>query len=220
MAHALIKTFDVGEGDCIFFVMNNGEQRFSIMIDCGYFSEQIENYIVSELENHIDLLIITHIDEDHIIGIKDMLSKNEELIIDRIIFNCAQLTNVQTKDLPPKAEEVLDKLKKSTVNKKRKKTVSARQSLLLSSQILRSKSLKVAWDKQKTYITAASDPVDLGLGFGSLSFVSPDEECVTKLYRAFKKAFVDNFYMKYEGPYTNESSVYELLVQGLSRPMS
>lgn len=221
MAHALIKTFDVGSGDCIFFVLNNGERQFSIMIDCGRYDDSIGNYVASELGNHIDLLIITHIDEDHVVGVQELLSNAKDLKIDRIIFNCAQMTKVQPKDLPPSAKEAMEKIKNSKAKKGgRKKEVSALQSLLLSSQILGSEGLRVAWGTQEVYVTAASAPLDLGEGFGSLTFLSPNEEDIFRLDRKFRKAFVDNFYMKYEGPYSEESSLYEMLLCGLSKPVS
>lgn len=126
MAHALIKTFDVGAGDCIFFVLNNGDRQFSIMIDCGRYDDSIGNYVSNELGNHIDLLIVTHIDEDHVVGINDMLSELKDLNIDRIIFNCAQLTKVKPKDLPPSAKEAIEKIKNSKAKKGgMKKEVSA-----------------------------------------------------------------------------------------------
>lgn len=221
MAHALIKTFDVGAGDCIFFVLNNEGRQFSIMIDCGRYVDSIGNYVSNELGNHIDLLIVTHIDEDHVVGIQDMLSELKDLTIDRIIFNCAQLTKVQPKDLPPSAKEAMEKIKKSKAKKGgRKKEISAPQSLLLSSQILASVELMAAWSKQEPYVTADSTPLDLGDSFGTLTFLSPDEKDLSRLDRLFRKAFVDNFYMKYEGPYNDESSLYELLLSGLSKPVS
>ena len=141
--------------------------------------------------------------------------------IDKIIFNCAQLTKIQIKDLPPSAKEVIEHLQKRKSKKQgRKKEVSAKQSLLLTNQILESEGLRAAWEKQKAYVTAASVPIDLGDSFGSLTFLSPDEEQINKLDRVFKKAFVDNFYMKYEGPYTNESSLFELLMGDYSGPLS
>lgn len=221
MAHALIKTFDVGAGDCIFFVLNNGDRRFSIMTDCGKYDVSIGNYVANELDNHIDLLIVTHIDEDHVLGIQDMLSDLKDLTIGRIIFNCAQLTKVQPKNLPPSAKEAMEKLKNSKAKKGgRKKEISAPQSLLLSSLILASEELRVAWGKQEAYVTSASVPMDLGDGFGTLTFLSPDEKDISRLDRRFRKAFVDNFYMRYDGPYVEESSIYELLLCGISEPVS
>lgn len=71
---ATIKTFQSGTGDCILLRLEEGEQRYAIMVDCGWYEEPIKHYIQNTLEEKIDLLIVTHIDNDHIVGVKDMLT--------------------------------------------------------------------------------------------------------------------------------------------------
>lgn len=83
------KTFQSGVGDSIFLLLKQGESLFSIMVDCGVFTDEIKNYLQNNLSNHIDLLIVTHIDSDHILRIESMLTTISPTI-GRILFNCYQ----------------------------------------------------------------------------------------------------------------------------------
>jgi phosphoribosyl 1,2-cyclic phosphodiesterase len=68
---AIIKTFESGAGDCIFLVMKDEMEgsSFHVMMDCNVLTDDIKTYIRDELNKHIDVLIVTHIDSDHANGI-------------------------------------------------------------------------------------------------------------------------------------------------------
>lgn len=86
---ATFKTFYSGIGDCIFLLLKKKEKQYVIMVDCGVFEEPIKKFVQEELAKKIDLLIVTHIDNDHIEGVKTMLN-DPEMKVGRIIFNCYQ----------------------------------------------------------------------------------------------------------------------------------
>ena len=87
MNKCYFRSFDVGIGDCcvIRLVKENGEQ-YVIMVDCGKFTTAVKGYVEGELRSHINLLIATHIDGDHINGLAQMLKKCPNLQIDHIWY--------------------------------------------------------------------------------------------------------------------------------------
>ncbi len=74
-----ITMLDVGQGECIFIKMPTGE---SLLIDGGSTSKKniAEYTMVPALKyygtDHLDYVIITHTDEDHISGIRDLFEQN------------------------------------------------------------------------------------------------------------------------------------------------
>ena len=79
---------DVGQGECIFMKMPTGE---TVLIDGGSTSKKnvADSIIIPALkyygENHLDYVIITHTDEDHISGIRELLEQNYP--IKNVIFS-------------------------------------------------------------------------------------------------------------------------------------
>ena len=65
----IFRTFCCGSGDCIFLMLNNDGYALNIMVDCGKYTKEIDNFVKTELKNRIDYLIVTHIDNDHINGL-------------------------------------------------------------------------------------------------------------------------------------------------------
>ena len=109
------RTFPAGSGDCIFILVrdNDNNTQYSVMVDCGETSADIEDYIKDSLHKHIDLLVVTHIDGDHVNGLIQLLNNTEfsDLQIDKIIFNCFQRKVIdKSKELEPSARKRLDAL--------------------------------------------------------------------------------------------------------------
>lgn len=75
----MIKVFPAGAGDCI--LLDFIKEDYQILIDGGY-AETYRKYLnkyLTELKTQgkkINLLIITHIDNDHIGGIQAFLEEN------------------------------------------------------------------------------------------------------------------------------------------------
>lgn len=221
MGYARFRAFDVGAGDCIFLLLSDGENQFSIMVDCGEYRVPVKQFIKNDLNNHIDLLIITHIDNDHIDGIREMLSENDTPEISHILFNCAQLTRPDVlPTLLPKEIDLQNLIPTQSKVGKRIRNVSARSSLSLASIISKKIAYKEAWAKQYEYITNESDELVLPDGFGKIIFLSPEKISLGRLDNEFRKAFIKTFYMKYEGPYDTESTIYELIIRGLTEDKS
>lgn len=106
----IFRTFCCGSGDCIFLMLNNDGYALNIMVDCGKYTKEIDNFVKTELKNRIDYLIVTHIDNDHINGLITMLTKNSDLIIDHIIYNCYQRVMSSRKPWTNKMTENVSRL--------------------------------------------------------------------------------------------------------------
>lgn len=82
MSNITVKMFPARDGDC-FLVSLGSKNRNHILIDCGY-AETYNTFLKEELENiannneMIDLLVITHVDQDHIVGAIAFLKDNNK----------------------------------------------------------------------------------------------------------------------------------------------
>lgn len=73
------KSFYVGSGDCITLLLKNDDKEIHIMVDCGLYTQEVNDYIVNDFHSYIDYLIVTHIDNDHINGLIEMLKTKPNL---------------------------------------------------------------------------------------------------------------------------------------------
>lgn len=86
-----IMSFPASYGESFLVIIGQGKESYNILIDCG-FRDTYRKYIKPEIlkVNKIDLIVFTHIDDDHITGAleffsdEDMLSK---VSIGQIWFN-------------------------------------------------------------------------------------------------------------------------------------
>lgn len=81
-----LEIFPADYGDCFLFSFKDkNNKETNILIDGGttntfdYFSEKLKSIDV------LDLIVVTHIDEDHINGIKKLLNENQKLINPKIV---------------------------------------------------------------------------------------------------------------------------------------
>ena len=113
-----IKMFRAGSGDCILLEFEKAD--FRILIDGGFvetYQQELRPYLrmLSKKGKHINLLIISHIDQDHINGIKALLKENGNsnspkiVQIDEVWFNGFRHTEVKRdkKDISHYEETVL-----------------------------------------------------------------------------------------------------------------
>lgn len=75
-----IHNINVGAGDC-FIIQSN---TISIMVDCGKYNQHVKDVLSKNKIKKIDVIIATHIDNDHISGLCDLL---KEVPVDNILFN-------------------------------------------------------------------------------------------------------------------------------------
>ena len=164
---ATIKTFPCIDGDCIFMKLcdQSNADSFHIMIDCGALGENIIDYICHDLGLKIDLLIITHIDKDHIDGITAMFYEDrlKNLKIGKILYNCYQNYegNAQPLDEIIRTQmDMIEKLASEDIGSQ----ISVKGSVSLASKILEKQELKQVWGEEcdKRYYTRFSFRQEMG----------------------------------------------------------
>lgn len=190
-------SFDAGVGDCniIRLVKDDGTQ-YAIMVDCGKYTQTIKEYVRDVLHNHIDLLIATHIDGDHILGLTKMLNDQKGLTIDNIWYNCYRRTNVETRiELNEQQKRILAQIKQAlpaefdAINYRE---ISAMQGKTLANTILENEVLCRVW--RTDYITDQTANYILPNGFGKIVLLGPKYEALQAIDEKFKDAF-DKYFM-------------------------
>lgn len=215
---ATIRTFQSGCGDCIFLILEDAMsgESFHIMIDCGLFTPEIKKFVVQKLELRIDLLIVTHYDDDHIAGIIKMLLELEKLKIGKILFNCFQdYDENKIVEIPSEDKDLLDKyvtnihLSPNPNNTK----ISAPQAALLSLLLKSNDKWFKAWNKK---ILIEGDSINVGndTKWGQFLVLSPSSKAWDNLKDYFVKEYVKCVHSKPpQGAFENQDAYWEMLLR-------
>ena len=209
----LFKTINVGKGDCIMFFLKNEEHEIHIMVDCGRFNHEVKKFIEDKFHDVIDYLIVTHIDDDHLIGVNEMLTAKPKLQIRHILYNCHQRTSddlnewdnnmkANVKRMFAELPVVVDMIDYK-INEKIAKT--------LAETILTNEEWKNVW--QREYITENSTSINLGENFGKIVFLSPTQDALDKLDKKYRKLFWQVLYKGKDADYKEEETIYESLMR-------
>ena len=218
MNKCYFRSFDVGIGDCcvIRLVKECGEQ-YVIMVDCGKFTPAVKRYVEGELQSHINLLVATHIDGDHINGCAQMLKKCPNLQIDHIWYNCygREKKEDETVELTEEQKEILQWVKNTlpaefdAINYK--KEISAEQGKTLAGEILKKEPWRNAWNIE--YITDQTPNFDLEGGFGKIVLLGPPRDALDEIEKRFKDAFNKYFMQVWNDSIRGGESLSELLIR-------
>lgn len=208
-----IQTFPVGSGDCITLLLKNGDKEMHIMVDCGRYKPEVDDYVKNEFHGHIDYLIVTHIDNDHIKGLIEMLSSKPDLTINHIFYNCYQRTS---DDLQEWDERMVENMKNvyhhlPVVIDMLDQKINAETSKSLAELILENENWKRAWRRE--YITDESSMVDLGDEMGRMIFLSPNKEALDTLDKKYRLLFWKTLYKPKKLDYDKEETIYESLMR-------
>lgn len=206
------KTFPSGVGDCCFLLLKQRDVQFSIMVDCGKCTDAILSFVQNNLLGRIDILIATHIDNDHISGLATLLTEIPELQIGKILFNSYHREVPEhPKLLNEKQKAILAELKRRcpslTLDNEGK--VNAKEAISLSECILHKEAWRNVWQRKPI---VKGDVIDFG-GFGKITILSPRQEDLNSLEAQFKKEFWSMFYEKYAVNYDSEEVIYEVLLR-------
>lgn len=210
------RSFDVGIGDCniIRLVKDDGKQ-YVIMVDSGKYTKPLKKYLQDTLHNHIDLLIVTHIDGDHIQGFATMLKEHEGLTIGEIWYNCYSRTEcAESIELDAHDELILKQVQKILpveFDALNYREISAPQGKTLARTILDDEEFKKAW--KRSLITSESEDFNIPDGFGKIVFLAPKPEALKTIENRFKDAF-DKYFMKaWNESIKNKEELQELLIR-------
>lgn len=208
-----IQTFPVGSGDCITLLLKNGDKEMHIMVDCGQYKPEVNDYVKNEFHGHIDYLIVTHIDNDHIKGLIEMLSSKPDLTINHIFYNCYQRTS---DDLQEWDERMVENMKNvyhhlPVVIDMLEQKINAETSMSLAELILGNEKWKKVWRRE--YITDESSMVDLGDDMGRFIFLSPTKKALDDLDKEYRTLFWKTLYKQKKEDYKKEETIYESLMR-------
>ncbi len=203
-----IKCFNAKNGDAIYIRNNEG---INIFIDMGYpetYTRYISNDInvIDQCGEVIDLLIITHIDQDHISGaisfLRDIQSeKYSQSILKQVWHNSYRHLSVATKENSSKedlyvVEEFLNKLSKlnSLISDA---TISAKQGSTLAGLIFGS---GIEWNKDFSHgpIVGVND---VSIGNLKVTVLTPSNYILKNLKRYWKSELCK---MKYDFAFGEE----------------
>lgn len=207
------KTFNVGAGDCITLFLKHGDEEIHIMVDCGAYEKEVDNYIKNEFGSVIDYLIITHIDNDHINGVISMLSSNPQLTIRNILYNCYQRTSDNLQGWDERMKENIERLygHLPVVVDMLEGKINAETSKSLAEMILNNDNWKNVW--RRDYITSDTTPIELEGNMGRLIFLSPSRDALDVLDKKYRELFWKKLYKKKELDYDKEETIYEALMR-------
>lgn len=208
-----IQTFPVGSGDCITLLLKNDDKEMHIMVDCGLYKPEVNDYIKNEFHGHIDYLIVTHIDNDHINGLIEMLKSTPNLTINHIFYNCYQRTS---DDLQGWDERMVENMKNvyhhlPIVIDMLEQKINAETSKSLAELILGNEKWKKVWRRE--YITDESSMVDLGDDMGRFIFLSPTKKALDDLDKEYRTLFWETLYKQKKEDYKKEETIYESLMR-------
>ena len=207
------KTFNVGAGDCITLLLKNNDKEMHIMVDCGLYTQEVNDYIVNEFHGHIDYLIVTHIDNDHINGLIEMLKSKLDLTINHIFYNCYQRTSENLQEWDEKMVEnmkrVYDHL--PVVVDMLEQKINAESSMSLAKLILENDNWKKAWRRE--YVTENSLAIDLENDMGRFIFLSPTKKALDDLDKEYRTLFWKTLYKQKKEDYKKEETIYESLMR-------
>ena len=90
-----IQVLQAKHGDALILCCNKSDKRGVIVIDGGPSPNPRFNPFVKEVENclPVDLMILTHFDDDHLVGIKGFIERQQSDLpfpVKRIVANCAK----------------------------------------------------------------------------------------------------------------------------------
>ena len=185
------------------------------MVDCGDYDPSIQKFIHDTLNDVIDLLIVTHIDDDHINGVTQMLSNNVK--VNRIIFNCYQRSGfgetqvldesqrVKLRNIGKRIGLIVDDVVEP--NSPRSANLAMKG---LAATILERPDLKQVWNKE---YTIRKTQVDLN-DWGTITFLSPTMTEIENLDKEFCHVLFDELNVDNAmGKWNKQENLYEVLLR-------
>lgn len=194
-------------------MLENGDFALNIMVDCGKYTEEIDDFVRTELRNKIDYLIVTHIDNDHINGLITMTTKNRDLMINHIIYNCYQRAAENKKPWTKKMKENVDRLygQLPIVIDMMNQNINEEKAVTLAKCILMKEEWTRVW--QREYVTDESPEIQLANDMGRIIFLSPSYAALEQLDKKYRKLFWQQLYKQKTEDYDNEETIYEALMR-------
>ncbi len=197
-----VKMYPAENGDC-FLISLGEESRKHILIDCGY-ADTYHNYLKNDLQmlkklgEKIDLFIVTHIDEDHILGAIAFIEENNEskiIEIEEVWYNCYRHLQIDKKEgaLNEKETKILQReialgesyIKRESFSGVDKSEVSIKQGSTFGALLLKG---GYKWNSSFEEKAVSQDNIEkVELGDVSINILSPNNEKLEKLKKKWIK---------------------------------
>lgn len=209
---------NVGIGDCILIHIENDIDKYNILIDCGNYNDEVKQLFDKYKISILDSLIITHIDNDHILGLIDLLNENRNIELKQIWYNNFQHlpTNEDNITLDEKDRlniaslysELPSRLKKYEESK-----ISVEKAMMLSDIIVAKEEWKQVWNKSPI-MTNSSTNIHV-IREGDIQILSPRKEELEALDYIFYKEFFKKMYKTHpqNSDLEDKEKLYELLLR-------
>lgn len=206
----VVKSFNVGQGDFFLIkIFDSMGKYFNLMVDCGK-TGMLEELNTALNGQRLNGIVVTHVDDDHIIGVIDLVEKNEQYhLLDDvfIIYNKYDETLITYDKGNKLYEEIKRRLSQKMLLKsyarnysrenkaiehRRKKEelpvhiLSTIQRVLMNNDML---------EKDNVYIT----------------LLSPDINTLKKFMRDWKRASESKIKVRENGKLKNQSSITLLI---------
>lgn len=209
------RSIEVGAGDCnVIRIVRDDESQFVIMVDCGKYNASVRDYVRDTLHNHIDLLIATHIDGDHIQGLTRMLKEHEGLTIGEIWYNSYGRTKQKvTITLTEQQMAIIRQIQKELpleFDAIHYREISAEQGCTLAKTILANEAYKNVW-VIKDITTESEDYIIPEIG--KIVILSPHPSALKAIEKKFKDTFDKYFMQTWKESIANSEELFELLVR-------
>jgi len=189
-------------GDC-FLISLGEEHRKHILIDCGYV-DTYHNYLKKDLQEikkrgeKINLFIITHIDEDHILGAIAFIEDNNNsryIEIEEVWYNCYRHLQMEKNQgtLSDKEKRILQReialgesyVKRESFSEISKSEISVKQGSILGALLLVG---EYKWNSNFEGKAVSQDNIKkIEFDDVSINILSPNDEKLDKLKKKWLK---------------------------------
>lgn len=178
----IIKMLEAFNGDCFLISLEDDEAIKNIVVDGGISKTYIrelhsEIKLIESKEHDIDLMLITHVDDDHIGGIISFFEDDEikKNIVKRVVYNSAVTIS---KHLNVK----YDSSREIEINKISEREMSYKQGKTLERELLK-------YDLLEHKVIKALDKIYLGNA--RLTILSPREDDIVRLHNKWERETSD-----------------------------
>ncbi|MEB8103652.1 MBL fold metallo-hydrolase [Staphylococcus xylosus] len=201
-----VKMYPAENGDC-FLISFGEEKRKHILIDCGY-ADTYHNYLKEDLLKvkkrceKINLFIVSHIDEDHILGAIAFIEDNNNsrfIEVEEVWYNCYRHLQVKKNqgDISNREKRILQReitlgesyVKRESSSEISKSEISVKQGSTLGALLLAG---GYKWNTSFEGSAVSHDNIEkIKIDDISINILSPNTEKLEKLKKKWLKELTD-----------------------------
>ena len=203
----VVKSFDIGQGDFFLIKVSGAKGKyFNLMVDCGK-KDKLEQLEIALGGQSLNGIVVTHVDNDHIVGVIDLVENYDFLNNAFIIYNKYDETLITYDKGNKLYEEIKRKLSEKMLLKSYARNYSRENKAIerrrkkdelpvhILSKVQRALMREDMLEEERVYIT----------------LLSPDIDVLKRLMRDWKKVAEKRYGTKENSELKNKSSISFLL---------